>query len=171
MEERDLISQGGVLVGYFEDGTAVLDSAFFGCDVGHRLIRAGRAVRWQPGVAKRLEQQAQTRPKMRSVRVWQLKPEADLNKKFIGYWELTDRFGGLSRSDYQVVFDGQLDTDHPEELYERFNAGTLPQGYRGHRLTISDLVEIYDESHSEFWYLDLEGFVPAMFETEKEEME
>ena len=48
MEERDLIRQGGVLVGYFEDGTAVLDSAFFGCDVGHRLIRAGRAVSWQP---------------------------------------------------------------------------------------------------------------------------
>lgn len=171
MEERDLIRQGGVLVGYFEDGTAVLDSAFFGCDVGHRLIRAGRAVSWQPGIAKRLEQQAQTRPKMRSVRVWQLKPEADLNKKFIRYWELTDRFGGPSRSDYQMVFDGQLDTDHPEELYERFNAGTLPQGYRGHRLTISDLVEIYDESHSEFWYLDLEGFVPVAFETEKEDVE
>ena len=44
MEERDLIRQGGVLVGYFEDGTAVLDSAFFGCDAGYRLIRAGRAV-------------------------------------------------------------------------------------------------------------------------------
>ena len=171
MEERDLIRQGGVLVGYFEDGTAVLDSAFFGCDVGHRLIRAGRAVRWQPGVAKRLEQIEKERPVTRRVRVWQLKPEADLNKKFIGYWELTDRFGGPSRSDYQMVFDGQLDTDHPEELYERFNAGTLPQGYRGHRLTISDLVEIYDESHSEFWYLDLEGFVPVAFETEKEEME
>lgn len=28
MEERDLIRQGGVLVGYFEDGIAVLDSAF-----------------------------------------------------------------------------------------------------------------------------------------------
>ena len=119
MEERDLIRQGGVLVGYFEDGTAVLDSAFFGCDAGHRLIRAGRAVRWQPGVAKRLEQQAQTRPKVRRVRVWQLKPETDLNKKFIGYWDLADRFGGPSRPDYQVVFDGQLDTDHPEELYER----------------------------------------------------
>ncbi len=28
MEERIWIRQGGVLVGYFEDGTAVLDSAF-----------------------------------------------------------------------------------------------------------------------------------------------
>lgn len=94
-----------------------------------------------------------------------------MNKKFIGYWDLADRFGGPSRPDYQVVFDGQLDTDHPEELYEQFNAVELPQGYRGHRLTISDLVEIYDENHSEFWYLDLEGFVPIGFETEKEEME
>ena len=122
MEERDLIRQGGVLVGYFEDGTAVLDSAFFGCDVGHRLIRTGRAVSWQPGVAKRLEQIEKERPVTRRVRVWQLKPEADLNKKFIGYWELTDRFGGPSRSDYQMVFDGRLDTDHPEELYERYIA-------------------------------------------------
>ena len=42
-----------------------------------------------------------------------MKPEADLNKKFIGYWDLVERFGRPSRSDYQVVFDGQLDTDHP----------------------------------------------------------
>ena len=31
-----------------------------------------------------------------------------------------------------------------------------------------ELVEIYDESHSEFWYLDLEGFIPVAFETEEE---
>ena len=47
-------------------------------------------------------------------------------------------------------------------LYEVFNAPVLPQGYTGYRLSVSDVVELYDDSGSEFWFLDEEGFVPVM---------
>ena len=61
-----------------------------------------------------------------------------------------------------MVFDDQLDTDDLNRLYEVFNAPVLPQGYTGHRLSVSDVVELYDDSGSEFWFLDEKGFVPVM---------
>ena len=160
MEERDIIRQGGVAIGYFDGDNAVLDGDFIGCEIGRRLTRSGCPMSWQPGVAKMLEQDAAGQPKLRSVRVHQLKPGTDPGKKFIGYAQLYLRYGGIDPEDYQVVFDGRLDTDDPEELYERFSTAKLPKGYRGHRLTISDVVERYSETGSEFWYLDLEGFLP-----------
>lgn len=83
-------------------------------------------------------------------------------KKFISYALLYQRFGGIFPEDYQVVFDDQLDTDDLNRLYEVFNAPVLPQGYTGHRLSVSDVVELYDDSGSEFWFLDEKGFVPVM---------
>ena len=61
-----------------------------------------------------------------------------------------------------MVFDGQLDTDDLNRLYELFNALVLPQGCTGHRLSVSDVVELYDDTGSKCWYLDEEGFVPVM---------
>ena len=83
-------------------------------------------------------------------------------KKFIPYALLCQRFGGISPEDYQVVFDGQLDTDDLNQLYELFNASVLPKGCTGHRLSVSDVVELYDDTGSKCWYLDEEGFVPVM---------
>lgn len=102
------------------------------------------------------------KPLPRKVRVHQVKPQAVPEKKFISYALLYQRFGGISPEDYQVVFDDQLDTDDLNRLYEVFNAPVLPQGYTGHRLSVSDVVELYDDSASEFWFLDEEGFVPVM---------
>lgn len=161
MDEQKLIRQGGVPIGYFEKEAAVLDSAFWGCDVGRELTRNGRRVVWKSGVAQDLEREEVGQPKLRRVRVYQLGAWVEPDKKFIGYDELYRRFGGLDASDYQVVFDGRLDTDDPDALYERLNAAHLPKGYRGHRLTVSDVLELYDETGSQFWYLDVEGFEPV----------
>ena len=75
---------------------------------------------------------------------------------------LYQRFGGIRKEDYQVIFDGQPDTDDLNRLYELFNEPQLPKGYTGHRLSVSDVVELYDRNGSEYWYLDEEGFVPVV---------
>lgn len=161
MEERNIIRQGGVAIGYFDGDIAVLDGDFIGREIGRRLTRSGCPMSWQPGVAKILEQDAAGKPEIRSVRVHQLKPGVDPGKKFIGYAQLYQRYGGVDPDDYCVVFDGKLDADSPDELYERLSASRLPKGYQGHKLTISDVVEVYSEAGSEFWYLDLESFLPV----------
>lgn len=168
-ERENLIRQGGTPIGYFDGENAVMDAAFIGCDTGRRLVREGRAVRWQNGLAEKLRNLEQNVPSVRRVRVYQLKPDVDPARKFIGYQELKELSGGPALKEYREVFCGQLDTDNPDELYERFNAAKLPKGYRGHRLSISDLLELIGEDTSEFWYLDLNGFIPVKFDKEESE--
>lgn len=162
MTEHQLIHQGGILIGYFEGGTAVMDADFWAGETARSLARRGDKMRFEPGVAKKLKTEEEKKPLPRKVRVHQVKPQAVPEKKFISYALLYQRFGGISPEDYQVVFDDQLDTDDLNRLYEVFNAPVLPQGYTGHRLSVSDVVELYDDSGSEFWFLDEEGFVPVM---------
>ena len=162
MTEHQLIHQGGILIGYFEGGTAVMDADFWAGETARSLARRGDKMRFEPGVAKKLKTEEEKKPLPRKVRVHQVKPQAVPEKKFISYALLYQRFGGISPEDYQVVFDDQLDTDDLNRLYEVFNAPVLPQGYTGHRLSVSDVVELYDDSGSEFWFLDEEGFVPVV---------
>ena len=146
----------------FEGGTAVIDADFWAGETARSLARRGDKMRFEPGVAKKLKTEEEKKPLPRKVRVHQVKPQAVPEKKFISYALLYQRFGGISPEDYQVVFDDQLDIDDLNRLYEVFNAPVLPQGYTGHRLSVSDVVELYDDSGSEFWFLDEEGFVPVM---------
>lgn len=165
-DEKKLIRQGEVPIGYWEGETVFLDSEFLGCGIGRELIRRGRSVRWVPGIARELDRET-PQEKIRRVRVYQLKAGIDPAKKFLPYPRLYRQYGGISPEDYAVVFDGQLDTDDPNGLYERFNAPQLPKGYTGHRLSVSDILELYDKSASRFWYLDTDGFIQIEMDNEK----
>ena len=46
-----------------------------------------------------------------------------------------------------------------------------PPGYRGHRMALSDVVELYDDSGSEFYYCDRVGFRPIRFDGQQEKSE
>jgi len=151
MVEKKLICQGDIPIGYLEGETAFLDSEFLGCGIGKSLIRKGFTVRWMPGIARGLDKE-NPQDQTRKVRVYQMKAEVDPAKKFIQYAQLYQRYGGVSPEDYTVVFDGKLDTDEPNELYERFNTLQLPKGYTGHRLSVSDIFELYDKRDGQFWY-------------------
>ena len=94
MNGKNLIRQGGTPIGYFDGENAVMDAAFIGCDTGRRLVREGRAVRWQNGLAEKLRNLEQNVPSVRRVRVYQLKPDVDPARKFIGYQELKELSGG-----------------------------------------------------------------------------
>ena len=60
--------------------------------------------------------------------------------------------------DYQVVYDGYVETDVLEAIYQKFNT-RLPEGFPGHPLSLSDVLELYDEkTGSSFFYVDEMGF-------------
>ena len=157
MVKKNLIRQGDVPIGYFDGETVFLDSEFLGCGIGKKLVRGGLTVRWVPGIARGLDKE-NPQEQIRKVKVYQMKAEVDPARKFIPYARLYQQHGGINPDDYAVVFDGQLDTDNPNELYERFNAPLLPKGYTGHRLSVSDILELYNKRCSQFRYLDTEGF-------------
>ena len=43
-----------------------------------------------------------------------------------------------------------------------------PPGYQGYRMALSDVVELYDDSGSEFYYCDRVGFQPIRFEQKQD---
>ncbi|MBR3293777.1 MAG: DNA primase, partial [Oscillospiraceae bacterium] len=49
-----------------------------------------------------------------------------------------------------------------ERLYEIFNLNH-PKDYRGRSLSMSDVVELYDDTSRKYYYCDETGFAPTGF--------
>lgn len=65
---------------------------------------------------------------------------------------------------YRVVYDGLLPTDDLEEIYFLLNC-RHPKGFKGWSLTTSDIVELFDDSGSTFYYCDYVGFAKIPFQS------
>ena len=75
-------------------------------------------------------------------------------------------------ADYRLVYDGEIlcakdaePKDVLERIFIRCN-DTFPEGYRGHSLSMSDVVELYDEKNRSYFYCDQSGFAPVQFSSE-----
>ena len=120
---------------------------------------------WRPAIAQQLEQKEEKGQSVH-VRIYQLKEQVDPSKKFISYERLYQQFGGICETDYKAVFDGKLNAKEPEEIYELLNETVLPKGYRGHRLTVSDVIVCVSEEAVRSWYVDKDGFDPIVLKEE-----
>lgn len=63
---------------------------------------------------------------------------------------------------YRVVYDGNLHTDELEEIFYLLNCNH-PDGYNGWSLSLSDIVELYDEKETSYYYCDTFGFQQVPF--------
>ena len=70
--------------------------------------------------------------------------------------------GEISRENYNTVYDGPLETNDLESIYAKFNMDH-PEDFKGHSLSISDVVELYDGNSSTFYYVDYIGFTAIDF--------
>ncbi len=163
----------GNLAGYLSRGKAVVDPMFQTDELESFLIeKNGLEVEWKPGTFERLaagtidpEGNAEL---LKRCRVWQLAPEVDIMMKFISYDTLTSRFGEPDSASYQVVYDGEVETNDLEALYTKFNIDH-PPGYQGHSLSMSDVLELYDENGCAFYYCDSSGFKEISFQEPQQE--
>lgn len=161
--------------GYVSGGSAVMDRLFQTSELSAFLEGQGLSAVWQDGVYDRLAAglpaaepgvpaaSAAVTP-LRSVRIWQLKANSDIGLKFIAYRDACERFGGVELKNYRCVWDGRLDTNDLEEIYEHFN-GTLPPTFEGHPLSMSDVVELCGDGESSFHYCDRRGFAALPFQS------
>ena len=121
---------------------------------------------WKGGVYDRLMNgQAETQgcEPLKNCRIWQLKPDVNIHMKFIGYDTLVTRFGEPDPQNYHMVYDGEIETNELERIYDKFDDGQEVPGYTGHSLSVSDVIELYDEEASEFYYVDYRDFKPVVF--------
>ena len=157
--------------GYVDQGTAVMDNLFRSDELEEWLAKRSLNVEWTDGVYDRLSsgvstQIGETVSPLKYCRIWQLKPDVDIMMKFIGYKEMLERFGEPDRVNYSVAYDGQIETNDLEAIWSKFSR-KAPTGFTGnHLLAISDIVELYDHTGSEYLYVDRTGFTPTKFTDE-----
>ena len=70
---------------------------------------------------------------------------------------------------YRLIYDGTLlcsdDEDSKERLqriWEQYQ-DDLPEDYPGRSVSISDVLELYDEENRRYFYVDESGFCPVKF--------
>lgn len=95
-------------------------------------------------------------------RIWQHNKDADVAMRFIGYEDLVSKFGQPAVKNYEQVFEGDLGTDDLEQIYA-ICRNEAPEGYSGHKMSLSDVVELCDSSGSRYFYCDRVGFRQIRF--------
>lgn len=170
--KNGLISYYGNPAGYTEKDKAIVDNIFRNDELSCWLKSCSLTAEWTDGVMERLiagERMCGTEDAavlLKNVRIWQLGSESDVRMKFVGYDEMVRDFGEPNPENYRIAYNGQLGTNELEAIYTRCNV-SHPPGYEGHSLSMSDVVELYDESGSEFYYCDRFGFKQIAFEPEQ----
>ncbi len=160
--EKDIILYYGNPAGYVSGGKAVVDPLFESEEL-NAFLRSQKEigeVKWTDGVYDRLvngQRDTQELTPLKNYCVSPLKPESDLKMRFSSLSDFCKSFGEPKMSDYQTVYDGEVETNNLEALYTKFNVDH-PPGYAGHSLSMSDVLELYDESGSSFFYCDRFGF-------------
>ena len=157
-----IVSYYGNKAGYVEDDKVVADTLFATPELLGWLAERKLPAEWREGVYDKLHSVNQDAPELKSVRIWQLKPDSDSMMKFIGYDEFRKNFGEPSPEDYEVVYDGSPGTNDPDKIFELFNL-SRPEGFTGHSLSMSDVVELYEGGDSEFRFVDRFGFREIAF--------
>lgn len=155
--------------GYVEDDNAIVDSMFQNEKFTLWLSSRKLKPEWTDGVFERLSKGGivlinnEISIPLKACRVWQLRANVNPESKFIGYEELKENFGEPDKNNYKIVYRGEIETNDLEEIYTKFNLNH-PYGFTGHSLSMSDVIELYDDNGSEFYYVDRFGFKEIDFE-------
>ena len=121
--KNGLISYYGNPAGYTEKDTAVVDRMFQSEELTDWLAQRSLTPAWTDGVMERLvagEQlgvSAENTAPLKNVRIWQLKPDTNVYKKFISLDEMEKQFGAPDPADYSIAYDGQLGTNDLEAIF------------------------------------------------------
>ena len=151
VDNRNRLIFYGNPVGYVKADTAVVDEMFRTDELNQYLSRMNLTPRWEDGIFDRLV----------SGEVTGEEPAP------VGYEDQVRKFGEPDAENYTLVFDGDLGTSDLEQIYT-ICRDAPPPGYQGYRMALSDVVELYDDSGSEFYYCDRVGFQPIRFEQKQD---
>lgn len=162
--EQDTVMFYGNQAGYIENGKAIVDPVFESGELKDFLTAQGLEIEWRPGVFEWLAFGLTPQPeRIKRCRIWQLRPDVDPRLRFAELDKSRDYDGWPRRENYRLAYDGCFDSNDPEVIYS-LCLEQLPEGYDGHPLTISDVVELYDDGESRFYYADKVGFQEIHFD-------
>lgn len=157
----------GSAVGYQDGQDIVADPMFQSEELEKWLSDRNLQTRWVEGVYDRISggrEQERGKPDgkpLRSLRIWQLKQDAPFEMRFISLELMRRKYGDPPPAFYRVAYDGRVESNDLETIWSLF-CHRRAEGF-DHPLSISDVVELYDERGSEFYYVDRAQIVPIGF--------
>lgn len=96
------------------------------------------------------------------VKIYQIDMSRDTGRNKFQSYDSVVTDGEIDPSSYNEVFNGEIENEKPESIFQRFNTDMHPL-FRGHSLSVSDVVVTTEGA----FYCDTIGFKPIEFDTEK----
>lgn len=105
------------------------------------------------------------------IRIYQINSDRDTDGyKFMGMDWVKKHWGeqGVDSEIYDKVYEGTIDGSSLEDVFCTFNF-SRPVGFKGHSLSVSDIVEVIQSSETEpgFYFCDSIGFQMVEFDTSR----
>lgn len=102
------------------------------------------------------------------IRIYQIEMSLDEhNVAFRSHTEMQGKYPiGIPASLYRMVYEGVVPTKELSVVFYIFNMAH-PQDYRARSLSVSDVIEVVEESGSTFYYCDTIGFREVPFDTSR----
>ena len=172
---KNIYFRDGILIyygnpaGYLSEGKVVLDSIFDKEEIIAFLSEKEKlAVEIRSGVYDRLSEgggmeMTVEASKGRRIRIYQLKQDSPFMMRFISLAERKKRgYDRPRREEYVRVYEGEIENYSLEEVWEKYGR-RVPEGFQGHALSISDVVEFADGEASRFFYVEPSGYEEIRF--------
>ena len=173
ISENGIIEFYGNKAGFVKNRTAYIDKLFERRELTEVLTQSyALKVESRDGIYDRLisGEEAQTEM-LKLCRIYQLKPSVDVQMKFISLSDMKRLgFGNPNIKNYDVVYEGNIETNDLDEIYGKLYIDAEVDGYRGHAMTMSDVIELYDDNESTFYYVDKGGYTRIRFSDEEPEI-
>lgn len=88
------------------------------------------------------------------IKIYQVNGDLDKNRvKFMDY-DFTTKHGGIDPSVYKTVFDGDVDCDSLDKIFNKFNYDRPPTFF-GHSMSVSDVVEVVGGVTEQYGRIDV----------------
>lgn len=99
----------------------------------------------------------------RRLRIYQLGQDSPIMMRFISLAERKKRgYDRPRREEYVRVYEGEIENYSLEEVWEKYGR-RVPEGFQGHALSISDVIEFADGENSRFFYIEPSGYEEIRF--------
>lgn len=168
--ERDRIFYGNP-AGYLGDGKAVIDCMFQKEELVS-FVKEQFLVEpvFREGVYDRLSEGGGVKETAevsigegRRLRIYQLGQDSPIMMRFISLAERKKRgYDRPRREEYVRVYEGEIENYSLEEVWEKYGR-RVPEGFQGHALSISDVIEFADGENSRFFYIEPSGYEEIRF--------
>ena len=94
----------------------------------------------------------------RTVKIYQLGQESPIMMRFVSLAERRKRgYAQPQREEYVLVYEGEIEKFDLEAVWDKFGR-KVPADFKGHALSISDVIEFADGDTSRYFYVEPAGY-------------